>query len=96
MTELTDSGVSVISKDSRHMNWPKSDQMACSSGSSMTSSVSKPSVACNKKGIRMQPFIGDPGMPLLPQPHTVSKFKNNCFQVEMFFLLYKFRYINFK
>lgn len=80
MTELTDSGVSVVSKDSRPMSYAKSDQSSSISATHVSTSVgsgssmSKLTSIC-KKGLPMQPFVGDPGMPLLPRPHTVSHLK---------------------
>ena len=96
MTELTDSGVSVVSdvpppaiKDNRLLNWLKETDGSPSSGAQgggsgamksgdINAAVAK---ATRKKfqNLPQQPFVGDPGMPLLPQPHTVS-----CFLLHMF------------
>ncbi|XP_014235308.1 axin isoform X1 [Trichogramma pretiosum] len=77
MTELTDSGVSVVSdvppaavKDTRLLNWLKEND----TGSSYC--VGKPELKARHKrsaNLPQQPFVGDPGMPLLPQPHTATQ-----------------------
>ena len=77
MTELTDSGVSVVSdvpsatvKDSRLINRMKDTDVATGSGcSSMRTELKHRSKRF--PNAPQQPFIGVPGMPLLPQPHTV-------------------------
>jgi hypothetical protein len=80
MTELTDSGVSVVSdvppaavKDSRLLNWLK--ETDGSGGGGCGKAETNVNAKLNRKkfsNLPQQPFVGDPGMPLLPQPHTVS------------------------
>ncbi|XP_058806426.1 axin isoform X2 [Phymastichus coffea] len=79
MTELTDSGVSVISdatsaayKD-RLISLYKKEGSCVSGVKAETMNVNK--LNRNKKFANspQQPFIGDPGMPLLPQPHTATQ-----------------------
>ncbi|XP_012273577.1 axin [Orussus abietinus] len=86
MTELTDSGVSVVSdapplslsKDSRLLSWLKeSDKKDSKHGrhgkkyGSRSGSLER----ANREawGVPAQPFIADPGMPPLPQPHTATQ-----------------------
>lgn len=79
MTELTDSGVSVVSdaisgthRDRLLREWHRKDGSCASGIKAETMNVNK--LNRNKKfpNSPQQPFMGDPGMPLLPQPHTVS------------------------
>lgn len=87
MTELTDSGVSVVSdapplvtsKDSRLLSWLKeNDKKSDSKHSSRhgkkygSRSGSLERARADNWGVPAQPFVADPGMPPLPQPHTVS------------------------
>lgn len=83
LTELTDSGVSVISdvtaasKDCR-MQWrnqiEKKNELKHMRHGKKYGSRSGSLERANREewGGRAQPFLGDPGMPLLPQPHIVS------------------------
>lgn len=78
MTELTDSGVSMVSEDSRMMHWRsmKDADVVTVGGKTIDAGASSVSTKQNRKklssNLPQQPFVGDPGMPLLPQPHTVS------------------------
>lgn len=88
MTELTDSGVSVVSdvspavvkKDNRLLNWLKeTDGNSSGIGGKGEANVTTKPVARKKfSNMPQQPFVGDPGMPLLPQPHivSISRYKN--------------------
>ncbi|XP_066582059.1 axin-1-like isoform X2 [Prorops nasuta] len=87
MTELTDSGVSVVSdvpplnmsKDSRLLSWLKeSDKKADSKHSRHGKKYSSRSGSLERTsretwGVPAQPFVADPGMPPLPQPHTATQ-----------------------
>ena len=81
MTELTDSGVSVVSdvppsatsKDARLINWLKD-------GSCAQTVKQEPSSKLNRKkfiNMPQQPFVADPNMPPLPAPHNVSFHDSN-------------------
>ncbi|XP_034935348.1 axin isoform X2 [Chelonus insularis] len=83
MTELTDSGVSVVSdvtasKD-RIQSWraqvdKKIEGKHIRHGKKYGSrSGSLERASREEWGGRAQPFLGDPGMPLLPQPHTPTQ-----------------------
>ena len=86
MTELTDSGVSVVSdappssKDIRLLSWLKeSDKKADIKHSRHGKKYGSRSGSLERTnretwGVPAQPFVTDPGMPLLPQPHTVNIF----------------------
>ncbi|XP_048507486.1 axin isoform X2 [Athalia rosae] len=87
MTELTDSGVSVVSdapplgasKDSRLLSWlkdsdKKSDSKHSRHGKKYGSrSGSLERASRDTWGVPAQPFVADPGMPPLPQPHTATQ-----------------------
>ncbi|XP_076648522.1 protein axin isoform X2 [Halictus rubicundus] len=86
MTELTDSGVSVvsdappstISKDIRLLSWLKeSDKkdVKHSRHGKKYGSRSGSLERTNREtwGVPAQPFVADPGMPPLPQPHTATQ-----------------------
>lgn len=85
LTELTDSGVSVVSasidvpaasKDCR-TQWrnqlEKKNELKHMRHGKKYGSRSGSLERANREewGGRAQPFLGDPGMPLLPQPHIV-------------------------
>ncbi|XP_057341767.1 axin isoform X3 [Microplitis mediator] len=84
LTELTDSGVSVISdvtaasKDCR-MQWrnqiDKKNELKHMRHGKKYGSRSGSLERANREewGGRAQPFLGDPGMPLLPQPHIPTQ-----------------------
>lgn len=85
MTELTDSGVSVvsdappstISKDIRLLSWLKETDkkdVKHSRHGKKYGSRSGSLERTNREtwGVPAQPFVADPGMPPLPQPHTVN------------------------
>lgn len=87
MTELTDSGVSVvsdappstISKDIRLLSWLKETDkkdVKHSRHGKKYGSRSGSLERTNREtwGVPAQPFVADPGMPPLPQPHTVNTF----------------------
>lgn len=88
MTELTDSGVSVVSdvppvaptKEHRFITWlhqsdKKNDGKHSRHGKKYGSrSGSLERASRESFGIPAQPFVTDPGMPLLPPPNTVSSF----------------------
>lgn len=88
MTELTDSGVSVvsdvppstISKDIRLLSWLKeTDKKADTKHSRHGKKYGSRSGSLERTnretwGVPAQPFVADPGMPPLPQPHTVNTF----------------------
>lgn len=75
MTELTDSGVSVVSdvaiKDVRLMNWLKESDHKKNDVKHSRHLKKYASQSSNLERAK-QPFVADPGMPPLPQPHTVS------------------------
>ncbi|KAK1125923.1 hypothetical protein K0M31_005458 [Melipona bicolor] len=85
MTELTDSGVSVVSdappssKDIRLLSWLKeSDKKADIKHSRHGKKYGSRSGSLERTnretwGVPAQPFVTDPGMPLLPQPHTATQ-----------------------
>ncbi|KAK0087338.1 hypothetical protein PV325_001223 [Microctonus aethiopoides] len=84
MAELTDSGVSVVSdvtasKDSRIQSWRNQTEKKIESkhlrhGKKYGSRSGSLERANREEfGGRVQPFLGDPGMPLLPQPHTPTQ-----------------------
>ncbi|XP_046734334.1 axin isoform X2 [Diprion similis] len=87
MTELTDSGVSVVSdapplaasKDSRLLSWLKeSDKKSDSKHSRHGKKYGSRSGSLERTsretwGVPAQPFVADPGMPPLPQPHTATQ-----------------------
>ncbi|XP_015595328.1 axin isoform X2 [Cephus cinctus] len=87
MTELTDSGVSVvsdappvnISKDSRLLSWlkesDKKTDLKHSRHGKKYGSRSGSLERANREtwGVPAQPFVADPGMPPLPQPHTATQ-----------------------
>lgn len=105
MTELTDSGVSVVSdapplvasKDSRLLSWLKETDKKCDSKHSRhgkkygSRSGSLERASRETWGVPAQPFVADPGMPPLPQPHTVSgsKILNNYSRKIVFLSLYR-------
>lgn len=85
LTELTDSGVSVLSeasslpRDRRLLSWLKdsdkgSDVKYVRQQLNLYGSRSGSLERSNQDMLApAQPFVADPGMPPLPQPHTVSK-----------------------
>ncbi|XP_076671655.1 protein axin isoform X2 [Andrena cerasifolii] len=87
MTELTDSGVSVvsdappstISKDIRLLSWLKeTDKKADVKHSRHGKKYGSRSGSLERTnretwGVPAQPFVADPGMPPLPQPHTATQ-----------------------
>ncbi|XP_020721003.1 axin isoform X3 [Bombus terrestris] len=87
MTELTDSGVSVvsdvppstISKDIRLLSWLKeTDKKADTKHSRHGKKYGSRSGSLERTnretwGVPAQPFVADPGMPPLPQPHTATQ-----------------------
>ncbi|XP_050469893.1 axin isoform X2 [Bombus huntii] len=87
MTELTDSGVSVvsdvppstISKDIRLLSWLKeTDKKADIKHSRHGKKYGSRSGSLERTnretwGVPAQPFVADPGMPPLPQPHTATQ-----------------------
>ncbi|KAG7187893.1 hypothetical protein KM043_013862 [Ampulex compressa] len=87
MTELTDSGVSVvsdappstISKDIRLLSWLKETDKKTDAKHGRHSkkygsrSGSLERTTRENWGVPAQPFVGDPGMPPLPQPHTATQ-----------------------
>ncbi|XP_015190089.1 PREDICTED: axin isoform X2 [Polistes dominula] len=88
MTELTDSGVSVVSdapplnvcKDIRLLSWlkesdiKKTDTKHSRHGKKYGSrSGSLERTSRESWGVPAQPFVADPGMPPLPQPHTATQ-----------------------
>lgn len=87
MTELTDSGVSVVSdvpplnvcKDTRLLSWlketdKKADIKHSRHGKKYGSrSGSLERTSRESWGVPAQPFVADPGMPPLPQPHTATQ-----------------------
>ncbi|XP_014605318.1 PREDICTED: axin isoform X2 [Polistes canadensis] len=88
MTELTDSGVSVVSdapplnvcKDIRLLSWlkesdtKKADTKHSRHGKKYGSrSGSLERTSRESWGVPAQPFVADPGMPPLPQPHTATQ-----------------------
>ncbi|XP_033334769.1 protein axin isoform X2 [Megalopta genalis] len=86
MTELTDSGVSVvsdappstISKDIRLLSWLKETDkkdIKHSRHGKKYGSRSGSLERTNREtwGVPAQPFVADPGMPPLPQPHTATQ-----------------------
>ncbi|XP_076223333.1 protein axin isoform X2 [Nomia melanderi] len=86
MTELTDSGVSVvsdappltISKDIRLLSWLKETDkkdVKHSRHGKKYGSRSGSLERTNREtwGVPAQPFVADPGMPPLPQPHTATQ-----------------------
>ncbi|XP_076243632.1 protein axin isoform X3 [Calliopsis andreniformis] len=87
MTELTDSGVSVvsdappstISKDNRLLSWlkesDKKSDIKHSRHGKKYGSRSGSLERTNREtwGVPAQPFVADPGMPPLPQPHTATQ-----------------------
>ncbi|XP_046413291.1 axin isoform X1 [Neodiprion virginianus] len=87
MTELTDSGVSVVSdapplvasKDSRLLSWLKeSDKKPDSKHGRHGKKYGSRSGSLERSsretwGVPAQPFVADPGMPPLPQPHTATQ-----------------------
>ncbi|XP_043264516.1 protein axin isoform X2 [Colletes latitarsis] len=86
MTELTDSGVSVvsdappstISKDIRFLSWLKETDkkdVKHSRHGKKYGSRSGSLERTNREtwGVPAQPFVADPGMPPLPQPHTATQ-----------------------
>ncbi|XP_011860610.1 PREDICTED: axin-1-like isoform X1 [Vollenhovia emeryi] len=94
MTELTDSGVSVVSdvqpsvnKDVRLL--PRFKEMDkkvdLKHGSrhgkrygSRSGSLERPNRETWNMGVPAQPFVADPGMPPLPPPHTVIQLEETC------------------
>lgn len=85
MTELTDSGVSVVSdapsgtnKDSRLLSWLKESDKTDAKHSRHAKKYGSRSGSLERANrdrewaVPAQPFVADPGMPPLPQPHTVS------------------------
>lgn len=104
MTELTDSGVSVVSdappssKDIRLLSWLKeSDKKADIKHSRHGKKYGSRSGSLERTnretwGVPAQPFVTDPGMPLLPQPHTVNIFILSH-MLFIFNSYQKFRYI---
>ncbi|XP_078046683.1 protein axin isoform X2 [Augochlora pura] len=86
MTELTDSGVSVvsdappstISRDIRLLSWLKETDkkdVKHSRHGKKYGSRSGSLERTNREtwGVPAQPFVADPGMPPLPQPHTATQ-----------------------
>lgn len=106
MTELTDSGVSVVSdvpplnvcKDTRLLSWlketdKKSDIKHSRHGKKYGSrSGSLERTSRESWGVPAQPFVADPGMPPLPQPHTVQYYQS----VTVLFQNNKTKMVDFK
>ncbi|KAL0131782.1 hypothetical protein PUN28_002969 [Cardiocondyla obscurior] len=97
MTELTDSGVSVVSdvqpsinKDVRLMPRfkevdKKVDLKHCRYGKkygSRSGSLERPNRETWGMGVPAQPFVADPGMPPLTPPHTVIQLEETCRRLE--------------
>ncbi|XP_071556453.1 axin isoform X3 [Temnothorax nylanderi] len=93
MTELTDSGVSVVSdvqpsinKDVRLMPRFKEDKKVDLKHSSRhgkrygsrSGSLERPNRETWSMGVPAQPFVADPGMPPLTPPHTVIQLEETC------------------
>ncbi|XP_036151413.1 axin isoform X2 [Monomorium pharaonis] len=94
MTELTDSGVSVVSdvrpsinKDVRLLpRFKEVDKKVDLKHSSRhgkrygsrSGSLERPNRETWSMGVPAQPFVADPGMPPLPPPHTVIQLEETC------------------